>query len=508
MRKGNSEKRINSIKKGAKNFLKFGSFALLCTLAMSLSATSAEAKTTKLKPVKKQHQKTKSQVQSKKDVDKAKAIGKPADTASLDLKTKQAYTRVKRFTNLLVMVDPAQPVNGSISPRVISKSGIVIFGDHKTAGAPGKKDTIAKFAVNKGVNQSEDTSMEYIKINKKEKPLVIKSIGTIKQNGEDYLIISDTDALKILIENRAAKFLESAKVAFLQDKKPEMSESPYGNMATEVKTIETAPVTTAVKPADASPVTTSGEVKPSDATTITTTGEVKPADTQATPEVKPAETTVATEVKSPDGFTVKSLPAEKPDAMPPAEMKKDETPAASPGNSSASTGTQPAEVATITINDANLINKPAENNIPEASHSLKMEEPALAVPPAKNIILNNAEKYTSLIIDCSQLGLIRGMSPVVLTPDEYELYPSIIVDGLNQQNLASVMSNGLVTYANSLADAKNNKIAGKNPLVIRASDVKGILKTDAVIDPVDAAKLIMVNEKSNILDERKVILIY
>ncbi|MBC7472987.1 MAG: hypothetical protein H7263_01755 [Candidatus Sericytochromatia bacterium] len=115
------------------------------------------------------------------------------------------------------------------------------------------------------------------------------------------------------------------------------------------------------------------------------------------------------------------------------------------------------------------------------------------------------ENYTSVIIDCSNMGLLRAMSPVVINEKGDELYPG---DAAATMDMKAVLAGKIVNYEKSIEKAIINDNAGKHPLIIKASSVKGILSSDPVLSRLDTIKLSLANNEAKFLGQRKVILIY
>src|SRR5262249_46739157 len=101
-------------------------------------------------------------------------------------------------------------------------------------------------------------------------------------------------------------------------------------------------------------------------------------------------------------------------------------------------------------------------------------------------IYTKPEKYTAVIVDCSGMGLTRAMSPKVFNSGGQEIYPGPAAEGMNMKE---VIESGVVTYENSVENARKHIIAGSNPLILKAKSIDGIIKSDPVIEDSDAIKL-------------------
>jgi hypothetical protein len=114
------------------------------------------------------------------------------------------------------------------------------------------------------------------------------------------------------------------------------------------------------------------------------------------------------------------------------------------------------------------------------------------------------EKYTAVIIDCSNMGLTRGMAPKVLDTTGKEIYPGAAASGMNMKE---VVESGVVTYESSLDKARSHILAGSNPIIIKAKSLDGIIKSDPVIADSDAVELANADNTGKFLVERKVIFV-
>ncbi len=115
------------------------------------------------------------------------------------------------------------------------------------------------------------------------------------------------------------------------------------------------------------------------------------------------------------------------------------------------------------------------------------------------------EDYTSVIIDCSNMGLNKAMSPVVISEKGEELYPGAAAATMDMK---SVLDGSIVAYESSYEKASINKSAGKKPLILKATAVKGILSSDPMLSRIESIRLSLANNQSRFLSKRKVILIY
>lgn len=133
---------------------------------------------------------------------------------------------------------------------------------------------------------------------------------------------------------------------------------------------------------------------------------------------------------------------------------------------------------------------------------IKPEEQKDNIPDTKLAPANISEKYSSVIIDCKGLGVLPAMSPSVVDENGGEVYyGNLPVDP------DFVINEGIVSYASSMSEAKNNSRAGNNPLIIKGVKVLGNFKSDVTINNNDSRKLLGANEETNFLKSSKVIMV-
>ncbi len=122
--------------------------------------------------------------------------------------------------------------------------------------------------------------------------------------------------------------------------------------------------------------------------------------------------------------------------------------------------------------------------------------------PAPPVTSAPGNLYTSVIIDARGLGIRPAMSPKVRRSDGSEVWGTV------NASHDFVIEQGIVAYAKTLEEAKANKRAGSNPLILRAI---GYAKTPGRCDPVlsdnDVRLLLTANEASGFLNEYRVIFV-
>lgn len=114
--------------------------------------------------------------------------------------------------------------------------------------------------------------------------------------------------------------------------------------------------------------------------------------------------------------------------------------------------------------------------------------------------------YSGVIVDASGLNLTETFSPVIYDSNGRAVY------GIeNLQNDALIISEGMVSYSNSVNDATATKRAGNSPLIVKAVGVRGgnnsVNKVNAVISAEDADKILLANEKTHMLENCAVVFV-
>lgn len=112
--------------------------------------------------------------------------------------------------------------------------------------------------------------------------------------------------------------------------------------------------------------------------------------------------------------------------------------------------------------------------------------------------------YSGVIVDASGLGLTETFSPVIYDTNGRAIY------GIeNLQNDALIISEGMVSYSNSINDATARQRAGNSPLVVKAVSVRGgnnsVNKVNVVISATDADKILLANQKNHMLENCAVV---
>lgn len=127
---------------------------------------------------------------------------------------------------------------------------------------------------------------------------------------------------------------------------------------------------------------------------------------------------------------------------------------------------------------------------------------ARPTPPTQNHQTMSGS-YSGVIIDCRGLGVEPAMSPQIKDSSGKEIY---IGDRPIDPDL--VVNIGIVGYAKSMDAAKSNARIGLSPLILKASNAGGRLhKTDAIISPQDAQKLMQADAQAGFLGQSKVIFV-
>ncbi len=106
--------------------------------------------------------------------------------------------------------------------------------------------------------------------------------------------------------------------------------------------------------------------------------------------------------------------------------------------------------------------------------------------------------YTGVIVDASGMGLKPTFSPIIYDTNGRAIY------GIKNIDSTYAIANGMVGYANDLGQASGDNRAGSNPIVVKAESVKGGVNStnpvNVVVSVEDADKILLANEKSNMLE--------
>lgn len=124
-------------------------------------------------------------------------------------------------------------------------------------------------------------------------------------------------------------------------------------------------------------------------------------------------------------------------------------------------------------------------------------------PPAVDLEpMTPTGEYTGIIVDCRGLELQPAMSPAIVSAAGGELY----LGGL-EVTPEVVINQGVVGYARSLQQARQDKRVGSNPLIVKGTSSTGNFHTDVVISDIDTKQLLGVDLKHKLLKEAKVIFV-
>lgn len=115
-------------------------------------------------------------------------------------------------------------------------------------------------------------------------------------------------------------------------------------------------------------------------------------------------------------------------------------------------------------------------------------------------------EYSGVIVDASGLGLTETFSPVIYDTNGRTIY------GIeNLQNDALIISEGMVSYSDSINSATTMQRAGNAPLIVKAVSVRGgnnsVNKVNVVISATDADKILLANEKTHMLENCAVVFV-
>ena len=113
--------------------------------------------------------------------------------------------------------------------------------------------------------------------------------------------------------------------------------------------------------------------------------------------------------------------------------------------------------------------------------------------------------YTGIIVDASGLGLEGTFSPVVFDTNGRAIYGMLEID----RDFA--ISQGMVEYSSDLQAASIKSRAGANPLVVKATSVRGggnsVNHVNPVISVEDGDKILYANDKTGMLSKHAVVFV-
>lgn len=110
--------------------------------------------------------------------------------------------------------------------------------------------------------------------------------------------------------------------------------------------------------------------------------------------------------------------------------------------------------------------------------------------------------YTGVIVDCRGLGLEAALSPAILAQSGGELYLSELPFDPDY-----VINQGIVGYAHSLSQARQNRRVGNKPLIIKGLSTSGAYRADVIISDIDTRQLLGLEAQSKVLSQAKVIFV-
>ena len=110
--------------------------------------------------------------------------------------------------------------------------------------------------------------------------------------------------------------------------------------------------------------------------------------------------------------------------------------------------------------------------------------------------------YTGVIVDCRGLGLEAALSPAILAQSGGELYLSELPFDPDY-----VINQGIVGYAHSLSQARQNRRIGNKPLIIKGLSTSGAYRADVIVSDIDTRQLLGLEAQSKVLSQAKVIFV-
>lgn len=142
----------------------------------------------------------------------------------------------------------------------------------------------------------------------------------------------------------------------------------------------------------------------------------------------------------------------------------------------------------------------ALNNMPtnnQATAPVASFEPQKAVISKQEIKAVQQTTYTGVVVDAKGMGLESTFSPVIYDTNGRAVY------GMRNIDPVYAISKGMVEYSKDLSKATTGSRAGNNPLVIKAVEIKGgknsVNKVNVVVSVEDGDRILLANEKTNML---------
>ena len=135
----------------------------------------------------------------------------------------------------------------------------------------------------------------------------------------------------------------------------------------------------------------------------------------------------------------------------------------------------------VKMADISKVLLPMAESAPTLQYGIAKSTNATAAT-SSNAAQTTSGGVTGIIIDGTGLGLRPAMSPRILNQDGSVVY------GPSQYSRDYAASNGVVGYAKTLDQAKNDSRVQGNPLIIRGTSIFGSSAADITISNIDAGK--------------------
>ncbi len=152
---------------------------------------------------------------------------------------------------------------------------------------------------------------------------------------------------------------------------------------------------------------------------------------------------------------------------------------------------------------AGVLPEALKDVVPQAPLSVDLQSTPLTQQEVNAV---KGVAYTGVVVDASGLGLEPTFSPVIYDVNGRAIYGVQNID----KNLA--ISKGMVDYSNDLLGATGGASrAGTNPLVVKASSVRGggnsVNPVNVVVSVEDGDRILLANANSNILGNGAVVFV-
>ncbi|PKL77986.1 MAG: hypothetical protein CVV27_04155 [Candidatus Melainabacteria bacterium HGW-Melainabacteria-1] len=136
---------------------------------------------------------------------------------------------------------------------------------------------------------------------------------------------------------------------------------------------------------------------------------------------------------------------------------------------------------------------------------LQPQKHVVPPPPVTLEAHTDNTDFTGIIVDCRGLGLEPAMSPAIVSQAGGEVYLGNIE--FQKDMMSTVINEGIVGYAHSLQQARQNRRVGSKPLIVKGLSAAGNFRTDVVVSEVDTKQLLGIDQQHKLLSTARVIFV-